>query len=728
VAGLWTTGLAVSAHAQAPEATRSPGHQLPSPSAAAVRIDEPIVLDARFEEAAWARATPITEFMQREPREGDPASERTEVRLLYDAQHLYIGIYCYDSDPRAIVATELRRDAEMEGDDIFEVIFDTFHDHRGGYRFRVNPLGTIRDQTVNEEGRVINDNWDERWSAAARIVADGWTAEMAIPFTAVRFPTGGGVAWGMNMHRTIMRKNEEVFWSGFRRGYTLTRLSGAGHLEPLSEIRGLRLRVKPYAAGRTVQTPDNAGVHTALLGDVGLADAKLLVTPQIAMDLTVNPDFAQTDVDQAQVNLSRFNLFFPEKREFFQEGSGLFQFGTGSRIGSSTDLLLFHSRRIGLSERREEIPIIAGAKLTGRQGLLELGALNMQTDDHAESAGQNFTVVRAKASVLPRSYVGAMLTRNTGSPLGGNNVAVGTDANFSFFRFLTVQAFLARTESTGLEGRDWAGRAAVSWNSDRYQYNAEHMRVGENFRPEMGFVRRAEPGWKGLRQSTVEGGWKPRPPLRSIRQFIFSAGLDYLTDQHGLLMTREARAGWDTHFESGDIVGAEIARDFERLVVPFRIAGGGGTVPAGDYSFNRLRTSYTAFSGRRASGTFRAEHGGYYDGTITTLRASPAVKPNARLSVEPGFGWNRIARTGTIFTTREVNLVVNYALSQKWLTRSTFVLNSQDSNILMNYRLNYIFRPGDDLFVVYSESRGYDRQDGLINRALIVKITYSLDM
>lgn len=648
------------------------------------------------------------------------------MRILFDRRNLYMGIYCYDSNPAGIVATDLRRDGAMEGDDIFEVMFDTFHDHRNGYRFRVNPLGTIRDQQVNNEGQVVNDNWDEKWDARARITEDGWVAEVVIPFKAVRFNSDGST-WGMNLHRTIMRKNEEVFWVA-KRGYTLTRISGEGHLEGLSDIEGFRFRVKPYVTGSTLQSPSRAE-STDYRGQVGVEDAKYMVTPQLALDLTVKPDFAQADVDQAQVNLSRFNLFFPERREFFQEGAGLFQFGTGSRFGGSTDFLLFHSRRIGLSDAREEIPIIAGLKVAGKQGPVDIGLLNMQTDRDGEHAGQNFSVLRLKTNILSTSSVGVMLTRNTGSPLGGANRTIGVDSHFIFLRYLSLQGFLAKSFSTGLDEKDWTGKGAIRWSSDRYLFGVERLQIDENFRPEMGFVRRAEPGWKGLEQTQIEVGYKPRPRRSAwIRQFNLSGALDSLANREGLLETREGQGSFSTELQSGDVFAVDFSRNFERLVRPFRIAGGGGTVPVGTYHFNEVGARYTAFVGRKIAGNLSFARGGYYDGTLSSVGVSPSFRLNPSLSFAPSFEWNRIARVGTTFVTRELNTTIDYSLNQKWLTRTALVWNSQDHNVLVNFRANYIFRPGDDLFLVYSESRAYGDVSGLINRAFIVKLTYSLDL
>lgn len=689
----------------------------------ATRASGPIVIDGRFDEESWASAPPVSNLIQRDPVEGAQPSERTEIRILYDNQHIYFAVTCYDSDPSGIVATELRLDDEMETDDIFEIMLDTFHDHRNGYRFRVNPLGTRHDQSVGNEGESRNLNWDEKWYASARITEEGWVAEIAIPFKAVRFASGNGSTWGLNFHRTIMRKNEEIFWAGYTRGYTFTKISGSGHLQGLEDIEGFRYRIKPYVAGSSLQSPIETGTRTNYFGQVGLEDAKYLLTPDLAVDLTINPDFAQADVDQAQVNLTRFSLFFPEKREFFQEGSGIFNFGGGF---SGNDLVLFHSRRIGLSETRQEIPIIAGLKLSGTQGPFEIGLMNMQTDRSPTSAGQNFSVLRVRRKILARSSLGMMMTRNTGSPLGGSNREFGADSSFSFHRYLGIYSYVAKTSTNAMNDRDWAARAKVSWNSNRTEFTAQHLYIGENFRPEMGFVGRAEPGWKGLKRSQANAAFRPRPVMPVFRELAFTGSVDYIADQHGALDTRVEKAGFATELHNGDALSFDYSRRFERLREPFRITGG-GTVPEGDYGWNTFSTRFTAYRGRRISGNFDFERGGFYDGKITTFAFAPYIKPNAKLSFTPGFEWNRIARGNSSFTTRELNAEVNYAINQSWLTRTSLILNSQNNSLVLNSRLNYVYHSGDDLFFVYSETRGYGERGGLTNRAFIVKLTYSLD-
>ena len=699
----------------------------------AVRAAVPPVLDGLLTEAIWAQAEPVSDFLQKDPQEGAPASEKTEVRILFDTQHIYVGIFCSDSNSSEIRATELRRDNDFQNDDLFELILDTFHDHRNGYLFRINPLGTQYDATVTNEGQTTNTNWDEKWDARTRITEGGWSAEIVIPFKTLRFSDGDPMVWGVNFHRAIKRKNEDVFWAAHNRDFRFAEVSRAGHLEGLEGIRAFIFRVKPFfttGGSQAVQDGRTVKRHST---DVGVEVAKYLITPQLALDLTVNPDFAQADVDDAQVNLTRFSLFFPERREFFQEGSGIFQFGARNRQvwDSRPQLLLFHSRRIGLSDNREEIPLWGGLKLTGKQGPLELGLLNMQTRrselaSGQTAPGQNFTVLRAKGNILARSYVGAMLTRNTASSTRPSNHVAGLDASFTFVRNLNVQGFLTKSSSPGLDAGQWAGMSKVEWDSDRFQFSLERLDIQENFRPEMGFVSRAQPNWKGLQQSVGVAAYKPRPRLPGVRQMEFSASVEHLANQHGLLETRDREFGWTTDFQSGDTLDFEYSQTFERLLRPFPIRGG-GTVPSGDYWFNESEIQYRAFRGRKFSGSFSVSRGGFYNGKRTGLEISPQIKATRNLSFEPSYEWNKLSLPDASFTTQQLNTQVNYSFSQKWLTRTTFLLNSQDNQYAVNFRLNYIFRPGDDLFVVYNETRTYGSGSGLQNRALIVKVTYSLD-
>ena len=701
------------------------------PVITATRIEEPIQLDGLLVEPAWEQAERISSFVQQEPQEGAPTSERTEVMILFDSGNLYIGVLCFDSEPGGIRATEQRRDNELESDDIFEIILDTLHDHRSSYLFRINPLGTLYDATITNEGQSSNENWDERWEAQTRITEEGWFAEIRIPFSAVRFVAGEQITWGINLHRTIKRKNEDVFWTAHNRNFDFDEVSRAGHLLGLADIQGYSMRVKPFVTTGASRLAQDGQDSTDNLTDAGIEVAKILLTPQLTFDFTVNPDFAQADVDQAQVNLSRFSLFFPERREFFQEGAGLFDFSSGGDF-FGPELLIFHSRRIGLSEDREEIPIYGGAKLTGKQGPFDLGLLNMQTRRSEEDlAGQNFTVARVKANVLARSYVGGIFTRNTAGATGPAGKTAGFDSGFTFLEYLELEGFLAWNDVPGVDREQWAGQFEAEWDSDRINVSLSHVSIQENFLPQMGFVGRAEEGWKGVQHSSMGGSYRPRPGVLGIRQFEISGFVDYFANQQGLLDTREYELGWGADFESGEDFSIEYSRNFERLLEPRRFREGDeivATVAAGDYSWHDLRMMLGTYEGRPLSFNLGMELGEFYDGTATNFDLSMEFRASRNLSLEPSIEWNRISLPGfRAFTATEMNSEINYSFNQQWLTRTTFLLNSQDREFGVNFRLNYIYRPENDLFVVYNETRTYGEGGELQNRALIVKMTYSFD-
>jgi hypothetical protein len=654
--------------------------------------------------------------------------------VLFDSQQIYFGVTCFDSNPAGIRATELRRDNNFDNDDIFEIILDTFYDRRNGYLFRINPLGTQYDETVTNEGQSTNRNWDEKWDSQARITDTGWTAEIAIPFKSVRFlktEEAEETIWGVNFHRTIKSKNEDVFWTAYNRDFDFEEVSRAGRLEGLSGLEGFRFRLKPYFTSGGSKTFDDAQFRTDHLTDVGIEVAKFIVTPQLTLDMTVNPDFAQADVDEAQVNLTRFPVFFPERREFFQEGAGIFDVGTGDGGfgGNSSRVLLFHSRRIGLSDSREEIPIYGGAKLTGKQGAFDIGALNMQTDRFEEAggdafAGQNFSVLRVKRNVLARSYVGGMLTRNTDGAVGPYNVTGALDASFTFLQNLNFRGFLARSDSRGSADKEVAGQASLEWDSDRFGFSLDHVSIQENFSPPMGFVPRPN-----IKRTQAEASYSPRPNIRHIRQLDIQLSTEYISNQTGGLEERQTDVRFQAEFESGDEIQFQAARSFERLREEFDIEGG-TVIPPGDYYSNEYQLSFEGYDGRAISGEVQLGIEDFYGGRQTSLEFGPQFIITSNLSIDPSYEWNRISMpNGVRFSTHEFNGSVNYAFNRRWLTRTTVQLNSQDQEYLFNFRLNYIFRPGDDIFVVYNETRNYGSAitSRLQDRAFIVKFTYSLD-
>jgi len=401
--------------------------QLPSPSSGqrriqAVRVTDEIKIDGLLDESAWSSAQPATEFIQQQPTEGAPASERTEVRVLFDDKNIYFGIRAFDSDARHINARELVRDASFSNDDTISILLDTYHDRRNGFRFVVNPLGTQQDALITDEGRDVNVTWNGVWISGGRIDDKGFTVEIEIPLTTLRFKEGIE-SWGFNISRVIRRKNEVNLWTSWQRSFGLERVSQAGELSGVEEIRRRRLReIKPYASGEWragVPLVGSSGLDAGVRTNVGIEVAKLGITPSLTAEFTVNPDFGQAEVDDQIVNLTRFSVFFPEKRDFFLENSGIFLFG---RQGENQ---AFFTRRIGLTDDGAPVPIDYGVKLTGKVGPYNIGFLQVQTRKLGEAATalgiprQQFSVLRLKRDILKRSYVGAILVNRQGATAVG---------------------------------------------------------------------------------------------------------------------------------------------------------------------------------------------------------------------------------------------------------------------------------------------------------------------
>ena len=727
----------------------------------AVRTEQPLVVDGSLDEPAWQEAEVALGFIQRDPREGEPSTEQTEFRILYTPDTLYIGVICYDSNAAGILATERRRDGgtssntvgggqdSLENDDTIALVFDTFHDHRNAFLFRTNPLGTQYDALITDEGRTVNKEWDEQWNVASQITSAGWIAEFAIPFKSLRvYENGAG--WGLDVERVIRRKNEFSYWNNYRRGFRLENVSQAGHMDGLEDVvTGLRLRVKPYVLGGFSRFSGRSRNVTRSASDAGIEVMKYRITPSLTADFTWRTDFAQTEVDDQQVNLDRFPLFFPEKREFFQEGAGVYEFGIVRAEGPNPAFKLFHSRQIGLSPSRQPVPIVAGGRITGRVQGLTVGLLNVQTEALPSEGipASNYGVVRVKRDVLARSTVGGfVMTRESGGS-GDFNRIYGVDSNFVFFRYFTMEALLGKSSSPGVKGDNWVSTGNIGWNSDFLQAAATWIVVDPEFRNDLGFVPR-----KNMRQFTPQFALRPRPASDLIRRITVGYRGDYVMNQQNELETRINHYVLGAEFESGDQLNWTPHTRLERLLVPFRLRPG-VVIPPGTYSWWYNSVRYNVNPARKLSGVFvYQQHYGFFGGDLEILQLQPRLKLTEQLSVETRYELNRASfRKGTYsdsepdkegnfpeklnfpdvdgrFTDHVVNTRINYNFNNQWLTSTTVQYNNNDSFLGFNFRLNYIFRPGDDFFLVYNEGRRVGGLlDGQKDRTLQVKLTYSLD-
>ena len=720
----------------------------------AIRLLAGIEVDGRLDEPVYEAVAPVSDFIQQLPDEGSPASERTDAWVMFDDENFYVAGRCWDSAPPGEwVATEMRRDAfNMLNNDLFGFLIDTFYDRRNALLFYANPLGGFVDQALTNEGNP-NRDWNPVWDVKTDRFDGGWTIEMVVPFKSLRYRPARDQVWGIQLRRTVMRKNEWAYLTlipisaaGFGGRGGVFRVSAAGTLVGLeAPPAGNNLEIKPYAIGGLTTGAANApaldaGPARQVEGDGKLGvDLKYGVTQNLTADFTLNTDFAQVEVDEQQVNLTRFNLFFPEKREFFLEGRGIFGFARGSfrtarslRRGSvrggGDAPTIFYSRRIGL-QGRQAVPILGGGRLTGKIGAFDVGALNIQTGNEAVSGAldTNFTVLRVKRDILRRSSVGALVTNRSLALSGdGSNQAYGADATFSFFDSVNLLGYYAKTRTTGVEGRDASYQARFDYGADRYGLEADHLLVEGNFQPEVGFLRR-----RNFRRTSLSGRFSPRPrAIESVRQFVLEASHDYfLTADTGFLETRQNQVAFQTELENSDQFGVRLSDSYELLQQPFSPSGSDVTIPVGGYGFTDMRLTYALGPQRLLNGRVEVATGGYFDGDITSVDLSRGrVDLLPQLAVEPSVSFNWIDLPGGSLRTDLVRARVNYTFTPRMFFSGLLQYNSANRTLGTNLRLRWEYSPGSELFVVYTEEQDTDplrpdRYAGIRDRGFVIKIT-----
>jgi len=715
----------------------------------AVRIQTPVTLDGALDEAAWRDAPVATSFLQNEPQEGEPASERTEVRVLYDDEYLYVGVHAHDSAPGGIIVSDLKKDFDPGTSDAFQVVLDTFHDERNGYMFATNAMGAKWDAQMVNEGRDINSNWDGIWSVQTRITATGWTAELAIPFRTLRFADSDVQTWGINFLRRVRRRNEDSHWAPLPRIYRLERVSMAGTLEGLRGVRpGNDLRLKPYALSNAHSVAQGPTLGDAQAG----FDAKYGVTSSLTWDFTVNTDFSQVEADEQQINLTRFNLLFPEKRDFFLENSGVFLFGAGSFQGGGNnagsggggggggtggggggrtnqvgDNILFFSRRIGLSDEGNAIPILAGTRLTGRAGGFNVGALNIQQRSQDGTPATNFTAIRMRRNVLANSDIGVMLLNKEESGPRYNRVA-GADANFRFFRNLNLNAMVAKAMTpeavVGSAGSDVMTRGGFAYRGTILDTRAAYTQTGSRFNDELGFIPRTGIGrtdvWFGLH-------------LRSARYPKWLR--EFFPHYQIVNITREDGGAFDSRYvdyhipitlQNGTFIEGGMNANTEVLTEEFPINSRRGvTIAPGWYDYNEYFLLWRGDQSAALSFNGRVGTGDFYDGTKQSYQFGPTVRLSSRLNSTVTWSRNVIALRSGEYTTDLISSRMNYSFSTRMFLNALLQYNTDANQWTSNVRFNIIHRPLSDVFLVYNDRR--DRTSGaLVDRAVIAKMTYML--
>ncbi len=694
----------------------------------AIETKGPIIIDGALDEDVWRQAAVASGFIQADPREGEAATDVTEVRVAFDADYLYVGAFCHDASPDGIVVNEIRKDFPGRDQDTFEVLLDTFADRRNGFVFATNSKGAKADTQVANEGRDVNPNWDAVWWVAARQSADGWTAELRIPFKTLRFTGGDARTWGINFARRVRRKNEVSYWSPVSRAYSIYRASSDGDLTGLPPLKqGRNLRVKPFVLGGAVRGvgEDSFDADT----NVGV-DIKAGVTPSLTLDVTIRPDFAQAEADEQQVNLTQFSLFFPEKREFFLENSGIFYFGDIPRNQRNVsrfrppeeDLLLFFSRRIGLTDAGAQDPLHGGVRFTGRAGKFGLGLMTMQSDGVDGGYGNNFTVLRVRRDVFSSSDIGAIvLSRQASGGQDDLNRVVGADTNFRFFKSLNLNGFAARSETPGVTTNQNSAKASIGWEDSLSRLQASIMTIGEGFRDDMGFIRRT-----GVTRQFYDAAWMPQPEsLRrhGIRQLQPHARVWNYYDPHGTLVTRQGHIANQITWENGSYFEYAFEPRVEAIDKPFMISPG-VVIPAGRYDWNQHLALFDSDHSKALSGTIRTTFGDFWSGSQKTMQLSVLFRPNYRLVFDLGLQVSDITLTlpDAAFTTSLATLRTGYSFSTNMFLDSLLQYRNDLHQFSANVRFNLIHRPLSDFFIVYNESQFADTEQ-TAGRGIVVKYT-----
>jgi len=693
------------------------------------KIPSPITVDGLLSEGFWKEAQPISRFTQREPNEGEPSSEPTEIRILYDDQYLYLGVVCFDSQPDKIVANEMRRDSDLKDNDYFEIFIDTFHDHRNAFYFVINPLGARRDALIRDEGSNINWNWDGIWLVKVRRNNQGWTAEIAIPFYTLRFKKRKNQTWGINFGRHIARKREESYWSPILRDYGWFgkyKTSYYGHLARLDNLRqGKRAQLMPYIIGGGVQEEREKAFSRS--GDIGL-DIKYRLTSNLTGDITVNTDFAQVEADQEQFNLTRFSFFFPEKRGFFLEGADIFRFGERYREYEPPQTLFFFSRTIGLSEDGREIPIIGGVRITGKAGGYDLGILDILTDriSYEEDNEQvrvektNYSVFRLKRDFLKKSTVGLMLLSKDSVDSSGYNRGAGFDFSLAFGQSLKMGGFAAKTFSPDLKGKDWAANLDFLWESDFLVTEISYTDIGENFNSEMGFIPRTD-----IRKIRGNFGIGPRPNILNIRQTFFLNNLTYIENHSGRVESRNNITGMFNLFQDGSQLFIGYMQNYEYLTDDFEIKEN-VFIPSGAHRFNQWISFYESDKSKKIA--FRTEiyYGQFYNGRLFRMNTRGFLKLSKNLNLEFIYDRNHfnLPVEGGKFTTNIAATRIIYSFTPDFFAKAYLQWNDDENLFKSNFLIRWIYKPGANIYFIYNESRKLGSEGYLQDRVLMLKVSF----
>ena len=704
------------------------------PRMSAHRTSEELKIDGVLDESVWQNVEPIRQLYQIQPDQGNPATEQSEIRILYDDKKLYFGFIFFDSEMDKVVANDMRRDSSgLRSNDYGFLLLDTYNDRRNAVFFRFTPVGGMEDTAVSDSGGSLNTSWDIVWECRCRINEDNWTVEIAIPFSQLRFESSDSMDWGLNFGREIARKREIAAWNEAPKTYgglAKYRTAYFGTLEGLESISPSRhLELLPYILpGASYESStEETEEGTEAVFEAGL-DLKYGVTPNLTADLTFNTDFAQVEADQEQVNLTRFSLFFPEQRPFFLEGASIFDVGIPRpSFRRPPPLLLFYSRRIGLAEGRA-IPILGGGKMTGKIGPYGIGILNVLTnkfedeemdapeEDMFSEPRTNYAVVRVNRDILKGSTIGGIVINKQDAD--AYNRTAGLDFSYRPTREINIDGLWSRTFEADVSGNSNAFFIGGDWRTNLFRLNSSYTDIGEDYNPGVGFVQRTD-----VRRFRGGGSYTPWPNKFGVREIQIGPEIDLVLTQENELETREITFETQFEFETGDDIGFEVKNTTEHLDMGFTLQE--GDIPEGDYTFTSFQASIRTSSSRMIGARLQVEFGEFYSGTRRGFSIDATARPNAKLSIEPFIEFNRIALPDEEFDANAFGGRVSYSFSTTLFTK-LFTQWSTDADVLSaNFLVNYIYRPGSDFYLVFDQS--YDTRDGGIKRlgwTVVGKMTY----
>ncbi len=713
-------------------------------------VEAPPELDGRLDDDLWAAIEPATGFTQRNPDEGEPATEDTEVRFAFDGDNLYIGVRCFDSQPQSSVMTQNRRDGEMDNTDSIQILLDTFNDGQNAFVFGTTPTGIEYDAQITKAGQdrgggnarragggtssaqrggaaATNINWDAAWTVRAQQTEGGWEAELAIPFRTLRYTPGEDMTWGLNIFRTLRRRNEQSFWSPISRAFEFTQITMAGTLTGITAEGNRNLKLLPFVVGGFEQDYRLPEDRTKINRSAGL-DVKYGLSPGLTLDATVNTDFAQVEVDDEQINLTRFDLFFPEKRPFFLENAGFFEFGTPREVE------LFFSRRIGIDENRNPVPIDVGARISGKAGPYQIGLLNMQTRGvDGRAPANNYGVARFSRELPNRSSVGVIaLNRQATSTLDDGrafNRAYGVDANIGLGKFANWFNYVAKTQTPGQTSGQHAGASYFVYDDAKHQIDGTYREVGRNFNPELGFINRV--GYRNHGYGYRRRFFPRSDIFRSVEPHFNVR--EWRTIETGELESGYYHGHFDTRWQNGGRLGAAVNRNFERLDRPFEVSPGIFIQPGG-YYFNDVRLDFNGDPTRTLFWTSELGLGEFYDGNITTMVLGGGARKGANLTWTGTYTRNLVRLPAGDFNTDLIGLRWNWSFTSKSFLQTFSQYNSVARQIGHNIRLGFLSSSATGLFVVFNtahasyqfnDPHGMDRRT--MSRALIIKFNHLLD-